>query len=198
MPCSKKVTTSSGTFTAYNDEMSHCRAKSYCEKKGQILAPVTNQKDADALVEMLDHSCPQHGGTKEYHIGLDINNCGTTEKRVFTNGVKYDKAVHEPLYFDYSKSDVDCPLAYLDCISPFPLIIGNVPECYPQKMRVICLDQSTATPSPIVQDNSDSFAVTQSLSVIGSICVAVGSIAFAAMMYKSKKDLEKKLYELQK
>ena len=198
MPCSNKVKTASGTFTAYNDVMSHCKAKSFCEKKSQILAPVTNQNDLDALVEMLDHSCPQHWGENNYHIGLDVNQCGVSEDRVFTNGVKYDKAIHGNLYDDYSEADVECPLAWMDCISPMPLMIDNKPNCYPEKMRVICLDQSTATASPVVQENSDSFEVTQSLSAIGGVCVVVGSIAFAAVMYKRNKDLKQKLYDLQK
>ena len=84
MPCSNKVTTASGTFTAYNDLMTHCRAKKFCKEKGQILAPVTNQKDVDALKKMLDHSCPMHYGVYNYHIGLDVNQCGVDEGFYYT------------------------------------------------------------------------------------------------------------------
>ena len=73
------------------------------------------------------------------------------------------------------------------------------PDCYPQKMRVLCLDRSTATASPIIDENSEKFEVTLSpAAVVGFVCVVVGSLAFAVLMFKRQKDLENKMLDLQK
>ena len=61
----------------------------------------------------------------------------------------------------------------------------------------MCLDQSTA--SGITQKEDDHFkeSTTQALVGLGGIfLVVVGSLAFAAQMYNSKKYLKNKLYEM--
>ena len=193
MHCSNKVTTSSGTFTAYNDKMSRCEAKKFCQNKGHILAPITNQEDKDAVIKMLYPGCPQHRGPMyHYHIGLDVSYCGKSQDRVFTNGVKYNDKIHGRFYTDTSSPDDKCPMAYL--VSRVKsVVIGVEPYCNPQKIKVLCLDQSTA--SPLVQDNTDFSVPLISTNVfvgVGGLFVVVGCLVFAKM-YSYIRYLENKL-----
>ena len=202
MSCLKNITTSSGTFSFSEIQMTRCEAKTYCRDRGQILAPIMTQEDKDAVLKMLDPNCLKHYSESFYHIGLDVQPCGDTQERIFTNGIAYSAEAHGHLYDDLSIATDKCPQAYLTSTDIEPLTIGIKPNCYPQKHRALCLDQSTAKASPITQKEADSFKLssTQGLTAIGGVfCVVVGSlIIFAAKMYKSKKYWENKFYELNK
>lgn len=195
MPCSNKVTTSSGTFTAYNNEMTRCEAKKFCQKKGHILAPITSQVDKDAVLKMLDQNCPQHKGNFYYHTGLDLTYCGKKQERIFTNGVKYDEGTHGTLYTGGYKHDSKCPLAYMASILDRSLLIAAKPNCYPQNLRVVCLDQSTAVASPVVQEKPGYYKVSsaQALVAVGGFCAVFGCLVLAI---GKNKQLKKELNEL--
>ena len=196
MPCTNTTTTASGTFTVYNKELTKCEAKRFCREKGHILAPITTQQDKDAVYKLLDPRCKEHQGFKFYHLGLDITPCGDTQDRVFTNGVKYDKDIHGSLYIDFNTPQSKCPLAYIQYNSDTPFVIGHKPGCYPQKLKFLCLDQSTAAASPITQSKVGSFTVNanQIILAAGGVLVAFGCFAFAtAKFYRENKLLKKEL-----
>ena len=197
MPCSNKVTTASGTFTAYNSQMSRCEAKKFCEKKNHILAPITNKADKDAVLKMLNpEECPMHGGKLTYHIGLDVSYCGESQERVFSNGVKYDDKIHGPLYTDASLPSDKCPFAYLVSVTNMNLVIGIKPGCNIQKTKVLCLDQTTAAASPLVQKKDDfyKFSSTNILIGVGAICTVFGCLVIATVkVYRYVRYLEKEL-----
>ena len=195
MACSMSTTTSSGTFTIIHDEMTRCEAKKYCRERGQILAPVTNQEDKDAILKLIDpEHCQVHRGDLFYHIGLEVTPCGKTQDRVFSNGVIYDHSVHGKLYDDLSPPTEICPDAYLDYETPNPFTIGSLPMCHPQRQRFICLDQSTAAASPVTQAKSKSVQLAvETCAALGMlVCTVIGVLAFTtAKFYKRTKLLER-------
>ena len=68
-----QVTTSTGVFTFHDEQVFKGEAKLKCQQKGEILAPVTNQKDMVALRDAFDPvNCPLHRSTATYHMGLDL------------------------------------------------------------------------------------------------------------------------------
>ena len=74
--CNTTVTTPTGIFTYYKDEVTYCEAKERCAEKGEVLAPLTNYEDVDALRGVADFqnpNCPFHHGAYDYYIGLDIS-----------------------------------------------------------------------------------------------------------------------------
>ena len=194
MSCPKSVTTSSGTFSFSKERMTRCEAKKYCRERGQILAPITTQEDKDAVLSMFHHTCLNNYKESFYHIGLDVYPCGATQERIFTNGVKYNADIHGPLYDDLGEVADKCPQAYLASVSWNPFTISTKPNCYPQKHRALCLDQSTATASGITQNEADHYKVstTQALVGIGGVLFVVfGSVMFSVKMYKSREKLRK-------
>ena len=189
MSCPKSVTTSSGTFSYSERQMTRCEAKKYCRERGQILAPITTQEDKDAVLTMFNEKCFNHYTESFYHIGLDVFPCGDTQERVFTNGVKYDANIHGHLYADYGKPDHKCPQSYLESLNWNPFTIGTKPNCYPQTHRALCLDQSTATASGITQKEADHYKVSTTQAVVaigGFFFVVVGSLFVIVKLYKSK------------
>ena len=199
MKCGFSRTTSSGTFTVYHKKLTKCEAKKFCRDKGHILAPVTTQEDKDALLDLLDDECEEHYGATVYLLGLDITPCGKTQERTFTNGVAYDKSTHGRLYEDYNTPDSKCPIAYLHMLAD-ALIIGHEPQCISQKLRFFCLDQSTATASPIVKEGEQGvkMSISQASMVAGGVLAAFGCLALAtAKIYRQKNKFESEVRVLE-
>ena len=55
--CKTEVTTKSGRFTFYNESVPRCQAKLKCLERGEILAPITNQEDLDAIRGIMNWEC---------------------------------------------------------------------------------------------------------------------------------------------
>ena len=199
MSCEYSIKTSSGTFTVYNQLLDKCAATKFCQRKGQILAPIVSQEDKDAITKLLNPDCEIHQGVRHYHIGLDVTPCGNTQDKVFSNGVIYDKDIHGHLYDDFSTPKTKCPLAYIHFLyTTNRLIIGGKNGCRQQKMKFICLDRSTATAQPIFQnDDYLKLSLTQTLVAVGGIVIVVGCLALAvAKAYKQIRMLKKELNTL--
>ena len=86
--CNTTVTTPTGVFTYYKDEVTYCEAKERCAEKGEVLAPLTNYDDVDALRGVADYENPNclfHYGEYDYdyHIGLDISKCVFIKRKIF-------------------------------------------------------------------------------------------------------------------
>ena len=196
MDCKYSTTTASGTFTVYNQMLHKCTATKFCKEKGHILAPITTLEDKEALTKLLHPDCDIHKGVRHYHIGLDITPCGETQDRVFSNGVIYDKNVHGHLYDDFNTPKTTCPLAYIHYLYyTNRLVIGAKNGCRQQPMKVICLDQSTATAQPIVKnDDYLKLSQTQTLVAVGGVFFVVGCLVLAvAKLYRQNKVLKKEL-----
>ena len=154
--CVTEVVTPTGKFTFHDQQLSVCEAKKICASKGEILAPITNRADFEALyrvTQMGNHpSCPFHYGFEfMYSIGLDVTPCGKGKQdRVFTNGVVWNNTVHGKLYSDYSDSwNSPCVYAYLDTSASRPTVATYIPYCHQSNLlRFICLKE--AAPSKVV------------------------------------------------
>ena len=201
MSCITNTTTSSGTFLFSKGHMTRCEAKKFCREKGGVLAPITTQKDKDAVLEMINPECFEHYLDNMYHIGLDVHNCGDQQERVFSNGITYDKNVHGHLYDDLGEPEDKCPETYLMYSSGNPLkISSNDPKCKQSHYRALCLVPPTTESSPVSADESNyvKLNVNYLAAASGGIfCAFLGVFAFAAKMHKRSKLLEEKLFDLE-
>ena len=122
MACSHSVTTKTGTFTAYMDMVSRCQAEKRCKKRGEILAPISNRRDANKIMKLFrtntkNESC---GVSSEelsnYWIGLDVTYTEQEQEKVFSNGVKWKENKMSKIYRDYIKENkeyTECAIALL-------------------------------------------------------------------------------------
>ena len=199
--CVKKVTTASGTFTFFDEEVQKCEARTKCEEKGQILAPILNEEDAIALQAVCDETaCEFHNHQQPYHIGLDIltTKCGSKSEKVFTNGVRFDEAVHGKIYREIKVPFPACRLAlfhgYFD-IGTTPLTISISRKCA-DRYRYICLKPVDKEAAPLLNGNSgnSSFAYVSYASMFVAF-VAVVTMIRLWSKYKVAQDENKKLKE---
>ena len=142
--CPTSITTTSGTFTFYEQNVPKCEAEQICQSKGHILAPITNMEDRKAIEKIGGQEC---GIFREfvqgYHVGLDIKTCGNKFTKVFSNGVKYNKTLHDKLYYFY-------PIKKFDCLTAlYPpgygadeqiVVVAKYNNCKDYSRRFICLD----------------------------------------------------------
>ena len=214
--CSTEVITPTGKFTFHkNYNMSICEAKKFCAKKGEILAPITNEEDALAIYETMHagaHAgCWFHYGDFDYFIGLDVTPCGKGKQdRVFTNGEVWNETVHGKLYIDNIDSwNKPCVFASMtsDFKRPF---MGYWGDCYQSTdFRLICL--KPAIPTKNISSDSCSPSSSESLKVakttdslftmgfIGFLALAAVFFAFVATKYfKKYRDVEEKHAEVKK
>ena len=67
--CKKTVETGTGIFTFHDELVSRGAAKLKCAKNGEILAPLTNQADIQALIDTVTStSCPFPYGEQSKHL----------------------------------------------------------------------------------------------------------------------------------
>ena len=197
--CSREVFTATGKFTFHDQLVSICEAKKICAENDEILAPITNKQDYDAVMTVAKSGnhpgCPFHHGDQQYFTGLDVTPCGKgKQERVFTNGVVWDESVHGKLYDDSWNSKMyNCVYASLATWSsqPWLEIWGN--NCYQETSRFLCLKPSSA-PAADTRSKSCKLQAVQSkgevnfasASVICFCGFASVFLAFAAVKYYRK------------
>ena len=189
--CERSVTTETGTFYFRNEELTRCQAKEACKRDGQILAPVTNSRDLEALngvAESYNWSCGIR--VHEYYIGLDIEICGGVQTRLFTNDVLYKKCDHDHLFEWHGHPTKNINQAvYFPALKKMFIgksLTGKV------KNRFICLKQnstSARSAQPLTEEahhqNFDLFLLA------GAVMVALVSIVLM-LKFKKGEDYEKK------
>ena len=144
--CPTSITTNSGTYTFYDQRVEKCEAEEICQSKGQILAPITNMEDRKAIEKLGSQRCGiflDHYASS-YHIGLEIKKCGNKVTKVFSNGVAYNKTLHDSFYHFYpAKGYEHCLTAlwmpYQGVEAPI-YVIGKFNKCKDYHERFICLD----------------------------------------------------------
>ena len=133
--CGTSVTTPTGTFTYFRKQVTACQAKIECAQRGQILAPITNARDRDALrsiAKIEDPSCKFHLGVHQYHIGLEVTKCRNRLPRLFSNNVVWNKTLHGGLYrWVGNKSEVINRGSY----SPYFKKLSSNKSCWICKIR---------------------------------------------------------------
>ena len=187
--CETSVTTPTGVFTYYDGDLTYNQAKVECASMQQILAPVTNQQDLDALLSIADsrnESCEFHFVLKKYHIGLDVRkNSAGIETRLFTNNIVWNQTEHGPLYLERGHETKDINSATI-----FPLIkkMAIVKDNGNFKRRYICLKPSKQSicAEPITEKNlvyNMSYGV---LFTCGNLMIVVAGIMFMLKIKRSK------------
>ena len=175
-------------FTYYDGDVTHCEAEVQCIKKGQILAPVTNKQDLDALLSIADsrnESCEFHHIYIKYHIGLKVRKCDGIETRVFSNNVLWNETLHGPLYFERRHNTKDVNTAVL-----FPLAnkMGIVKDYGGVgRRRYICLKPSSS--SSLAEPLTEANAYSMSYGVLftcGNLMIVVISIICMLKLKQSK------------
>ena len=203
--CSTELVTPTGKFTFHDEEVSICEAKKICAKNGEILAPITNRQDYNAIIKvtkMGNHpSCPFHHGDQMYFIGLDITPCGKGKQdKVFSNGVVWNEKIHGKLYVDQWESDTS-PCAYAEFGSwgsnPWLSTWGDL--CYEKTSRFLCLkpsnpvkvqSNSCGLPEAIKSSDEQNFTSVAIIAFCGIACVFFAFIA--VKYYKKYRSIEKK------
>ena len=212
--CNTEVTTPTGKFTFHFQKLSMCQAKKFCAEKNEILAPITNKKDFDALKKAITQGnypgCNFNVGVQQYHLGLDVTPCGKGKQdRVFTNGEVWDETVHGKLYIDNIDSwKQPCVFATLYDEIDRPVLAHWI-NCYQDYEKFICLKPATPVDAEVSSEscNSQSEGLTsssnnQSFFAFGVIAclasVAVVFAFFALKYFKKYRAVEEKQAEVEK
>ena len=197
--CPKSITTATGKFTFHTEKVTRCEAKKICKYNGEILAPLTNKEDIDAVRSISKWpQCPELGNAdKDFNIGLDVIPCGENKQdRIFSNGVVWDQAVHGPLYYNSEQYKDPCPQAYF---MPFfdnqGLGVFTAYGCRDRKMGFICLKPAASEAEPITAEKSGLF--NGSIVVVGAMMIlVVGLVLSHVRTSKKNKKLEEKVKDL--
>ena len=197
MTCLNSVTTSTGKFTLYYDRVSRCQAKKRCKESGQILAPIKNKSDLDAIINLQknnDYSESCVWGNAywgKYHVGLDVKNVGGTLFREFTDGTKWDECEMGDLYL--VNQPHKCPRALYENLKGAELSIA--PENYECNSKTalaqyICLkpaeNTSVTSAEHLVQGNSGSNSFILTTAIGGAAFMAVCVFATVGLMIRMK------------
>ena len=154
--CKTSVTTPTGEFTYFKDEVTYHQAKVECVKKNQILAPVTNKRDYDALLSITgskDAPCEFYQQEIKYHIGLDINiDPNGFETRLFTNNKNWNDTEHGTLYVEHGFKPNRKKNMNFAVIAPYvkeeiDKVMFVVKDSIAKKRRFICLKPSSQSTS---------------------------------------------------
>jgi len=148
--CPTSITTSSGTFNFYEEKAEKCQAEEICKSKGQILAPITNMEDRRAIEKIGSQECGIFRMFLEtYHIGLEIKKCGNKVTKIFSNGVAYNKTLHDRFYHFYPAKGYDHCLTALWSPKHGPeariAVVGKFKKCKDYVRRFVCLDPANST-----------------------------------------------------
>ena len=143
--CPTSVTTKTGTFTFHAQKVTSCQAEKFCRGLGQILAPITNVEDHEALQKVADQRCgifeKPNDQITSYHVGLNNVFCGNEVYRVFPNGVAWNETLHGKMYW-ITKDKGTC---FSTLYTPLGGIEGSISvlarrkDCSDWKFRFICL-----------------------------------------------------------
>ena len=185
--CNATVTTPTGVSTYFSKKVTLCEAKARCAKIRQILAPVLNFRDLDALRSIADYDnpdCKFHSkDIYSYHIGLDIDTCGKKNFMLFSNNVVFDEKEHGKLYKWVDKNSKKRVIASF--LPDFRNLFITEYDRWNRKKRYICLKQNSTSSNaaPLVEKES-----TNGLSF--NVLILVGALMVATLVYytRSKKN----------
>ena len=208
MTCLNSVTTSTGKFTLYADRVTRCQAKKRCKEKGQILAPIKNKSDLNAIKKLQKNNdsakCVYSFNyqLRMYHIGLDVKNVGGTLLREFTDGTKWDDCEMKDLYMEFN--DHGCPHAIYMNIDGAELSIEPLnDECNSKTALAsyICLEpagkKEVASSTNLVQESSGGFSLTSAIGGTAFMAVCVfATIGWVRMKIRRCEEKMKKMEEI--
>ena len=193
--CNTTVTTPTGVFTYFDEEVTYCQAKLNCLKIGQILAPITSLNDVDALHSVIDKynpECKFHYGAFHYHIGLDISRCDGKQYRMFTNNVVWNETEHGQLYLWRRNSKTkDTSYARFFSHSRNLFVISDPTK--KRRARYICLkpnSTNSAVAEPLFEKDVANHQRFNAVYVCGAVLVALVVVMLLMKVRKLKKEIE--------
>ena len=191
MACKNSISTKSGTFTFFNELVTKCVAEKKCKKRGEILAPVTNKRDAKKLMALLDSNymhedCPfvQWYG-QNYWLGLDVTYTESEQSKVFSNGAKWKAGKHGKIYHDILEGyrrHSECAAAFFEPVDrkdPFIILDASMDCDGSAKNWYICLKPAGKATAEALEEGDfvgDGAFVLPS-GAVGVFIFAVGLIA---------------------
>ena len=188
----------SGTFTAYyNGNVNRSAAHQECAKHGQILAPITEKEDFDAIVAVLSAENEENILTGrdwwQYLVGLEV--AYDNSHKIFTNGVEFDEEKHGSWYENdkHNKLEGNCPLALLWPGNPTSILIRNtwceVVEkmyiCFKPKNRPCASSDSVVGKINVGNTEVKSFTYAG----FGTCTLVIFAIYFVFSLYKRTKNI---------
>ena len=192
--CNTTVTTPTGVFTYYDAEVTYCQAKVECARRGQILAPVTNRGDLDALLSVAndkDPNCKFHYGYIDYFIGLDVSICGGEQTRLFTNNQQWNETEHGQLYKWVGSETKDVNVAVYNPYFRKLFIAKSLYKHKGHKFRFICLKPNSTSllnSEPLSALRVEELGSYSNLSVF--LMVALLGVVLFLFIAKKKKENE--------
>ena len=191
--CRTSVKTPTGVFTFHDKRVNYGQAKIECLTRGEILAPLTNADDVNALRSIIDinnKDCEFHYGFNDYQIGLDITICGGVQTRIFTNNVIWNETEHGQLYEWVGSETKDINVARFSTYITDKLFIIEDSKRSDLE-RFICLKPSSKAPSCPASLFAENSLQSYSLSFLcGAFMLAVvGSIFILSV--KKKRMIER-------
>ena len=198
MTCENTVRTKSGVFTFHAASVTKCEAENRCLKMGQILAPVTNRKDANKLLKLFakNNSTCQYSQSpvfawRQYWLGLDVTQTRAKQEKVFSNGEKWVERKHGKIYKDLVAEYTDdgytddgyCPeVTFEPSDENYPFAITNG-LCGSKKSGYICLKphgkELACSEKSVASGKASAEAVVQKND---GVFVPFGSAVFAVSM----------------
>ena len=206
MPCSESLKTKSGTFTFYDEKLTKCEAELKCMKMGQLLAPVSNKRDAKKILKFfennIDITC-SISPWDAYWIGLDTTFNGTMREKVFSNGIKWNDKKHSKIYNKvYKNEDGNCPVAYvLPMIDEDPFVYGDESlKCdIRMKRKYFCLKPAgEATAESINQDSTKNAVTLLSGFLAATVFMFVAVVIVAVRLHSKNRRLVEENINLKK
>ena len=206
--CSESLKTKSGTFTFYDEILTKCEAELKCMKMGQILAPVTNKRDAKKIIKFLknniDDTC-SISPFNSYWIGLDTTFNGTEQEKVFSNGIKWNDRKHSKIYNKIYKPvnvKLNCPVAYVvPMIDEDPFVYDDESKkCnIRMKRKYFCLKPAgEATAESINQDSTKNDVTLPSGFQAASVFMFVAVVIVAVRLHSKNRRLVEENINLKK
>ena len=203
--CDTTVTTPTGVFTYFSEEVSYCQAKYNCAEIGQILAPITKLSDIEALQSVADvynPDCDFHSDIYSYHIGLDISICGRNQYRLFTNNVVSNETEHGSLYnWRHGSEKKDTSYALFNPHHTKLYVISDRRRI--RRIRYICLkpNSTNSVAETLTDSNVADHQNSNAFYVCGALMVALVGVMLLVKIRNEKNEvykLKKKNESLQK
>ena len=185
MACKRSVTTKTGTFTFFPEWVTKCQAEKKCWKRGEILAPISNRRDAKKIMNLFESNIGKEGcliatnAGANYWIGLDVSYTQNDQQKIFSNGMKWKPHKHGKIYSNHNDEYTNCAISLFDPIitdDPFILTTeGSKCDWTMQNFYACLKPASNATAESVVQDNESYENGTIELPSVAVF--AIGAIA---------------------
>ena len=186
--CGNTVTTASGTYTFYNEEITKDESAKLCKKHGGIIAPLNNQEEFDA-VHKFAYKCQPWCSHSVYHTGLYLVR---NETRFYSDCTEWDWEKHDKLYDSYIEEGPCWDIGYMP-YNKIQEIFANE-YCVDRVHRTICFNTHDKNIDEEIRSEQEELRLTNhaegfdrltTLSVF--IALATLTVGLAVALVRSRK-----------